>query len=57
MLGEYFEAIMKTYPTVEFYCWKAFGLLANYGHTSIHIIVDVDLKDHVIFPYCGLRSL
>jgi hypothetical protein len=29
----------------------------NYEHASIPIIVDVDLKDPIILPYCWPKSL
>ncbi len=32
--------------------WKT-----NYGRASIPTIVDVDLENHVIFPYYGPRSI
>ncbi len=59
-MGNHFRMIIKSYPMVEFYClgrllfsnWRA-----NYECASIRIIVDVDLENHVSFPYYGPRSI
>jgi hypothetical protein len=37
--------------------WPFSNRRANYECASILTIVDVDLKDLVILPYCGLRSM
>jgi hypothetical protein len=37
--------------------WPFNNLRNNYQCTSIHTIVDVDLKDHVIPPYYGPKSM
>jgi hypothetical protein len=43
------------------FCWKAFGppcnWRVNYECISICIVVDVDPKNPIIPPYCGLRSM
>jgi hypothetical protein len=37
--------------------WPSSNWRANYECASIPTVVDVDLKDLVILPYCGLRSM
>ncbi len=37
--------------------WFSNNYKDNYEHASIPIIVDVDLKDPIILPYCGPKSL
>jgi hypothetical protein len=60
-LGEHFGAVIKTYPTVEFVLleglWPSSNWRANYDHTSIPIVVDVDLEDPANPPYYGPRRM
>jgi hypothetical protein len=60
-MGEHFGAIIKTYPMISFVLlegfWPFSNWRANYERASICIVVDVDLKNPVIPPYCGLRSM
>ncbi len=37
--------------------WPFSNWRSNYECTSIPTIVDVDLKDPIILPYCGARSM
>jgi len=37
--------------------WPSSNWRANYEHASIPTIVDVDLEDLVILPYCGPRRM
>ncbi len=37
--------------------WPSSNWRANYEHTSIPIVVDVDLEDLVILPYYGPRNM
>jgi hypothetical protein len=37
--------------------WPSNNWKANYQCASLHTIIDVDLEDHVILPYCGPRSI
>ncbi len=60
-MREHFGAIIKTYPTTKFYSlegfWPSSNHKVNYECTSIPIVVDVDLEDLVIPPYCGLKNM
>jgi hypothetical protein len=55
------ELLSKPIPQQSYVLLEGFWLSsnwrANYEHTSIRIIVDVDLEDLVILPYYGPRSL
>jgi len=37
--------------------WPSNNWKANYEHASIPTIVDVDLENPIILPYCGPRSM
>jgi hypothetical protein len=57
ILGENFGTIpQQSFVLLEGF-WPSSNWRPNYERASILIVVDVDLEDLVIPPYCGPRSM